>query len=395
MIFPGTRLSTPAGLLLPSSLTSNEYVRDLFFPPLAEIQHPFGSPEVFVRPAAPFPYANRLGVAILVLTPVAVAAFLMARSWTTRIVLLTGALAMVPPAMATSNRGMFAALGLAVVYIVVRLAVRNRAVPVLGLGAVGLAAVLFLLSRGLVDQIAARQEYGKSTGSRFSLYTETIQRTLEHPLLGYGAPRPSGFQDLSVGTQGYVWTVMFSHGFVGLALFLLFLWGTTLRTWRAPSDVQFGAAQRPRGHELGRPLIMASTSCRCCPWCWLPRYCSGGCTGWMRMTGLDGMRLGHAAGVNLAAGAVGAVANLRDRSARGAPSRRPRSGLLLSRRGSLHDRRQHDRLWSGHGPGPFRLGRTRPGPAGGNRGPAAIGRSTRPGGRWAAGGGDSRRRPCH
>ena len=238
MIFPGTRLSTPVGLLLPSSLTSNEYVRDLFFPPLAEVQHPFGSPEVFVRPAAPFPYANSWGVAILVLTPVAVAAFLMARSWATRIVLLTGALAMIPPAMATSNRGMFAALGLAVIYIVVRLAIRNRAAPVLGLGAIGLSVALFLLSRGLVDQIAARQRYGESTGSRFSLYAETFRRTLDHPLLGYGAPRPSSVQDLSVGTQGYVWTVMFSHGFVGLALFLLFIWGTTLRTWRAPSDVQ-------------------------------------------------------------------------------------------------------------------------------------------------------------
>ncbi len=238
MIFPGTRLSTPVGLLLPSTLTSNEYVRDLFFPPLAEVQHPFGAPDVIVRPSAPFPYANSWGVAILVLTPVAVAAFLMARSWLTRAVLLAGAIAMVPPAMATSNRGMFAALGIAVIYIVARLGVRNRAAPVLGLGAIGLAAALFLLSRGLVDQIAARQQYGQSTGSRFSLYGETLQRTLENPLLGYGAPRPSSVQDLSVGTQGYVWTVMFSHGFIGLALFLLFIWGTTLRTWRAPSDIQ-------------------------------------------------------------------------------------------------------------------------------------------------------------
>jgi hypothetical protein len=31
--------------------------------------------------------------------------------------------------------------------------------------------------------------------------------------------------------------LMFSFGFVGLALFLMFLWGTTARTWRAPGDV--------------------------------------------------------------------------------------------------------------------------------------------------------------
>ena len=45
------------------------------------------------------------------------------------------------------------------------------------------------------------------------------------------------FQEISVGTQGYVWMLMFSYGFVGLALFLAFLWGSTLRTWRSPGDV--------------------------------------------------------------------------------------------------------------------------------------------------------------
>lgn len=238
MAFPNTRLNTPVGMVLPAALTSNEYVRDLFFPPLAEVQHPYGSPMVFVRPSAPFPYANSWGVAILILTPVAVAAFLMARSRTTRVVLIVGAMALVPPAVASSNRGMFAALCLAAVYILIRLAVRNRPLPVLALGAVGGAAALFTLSRGVLEQVAARQQYGQSNGARFSLYTETIRRTLDQPLLGYGAPRPSGMQDLSVGTQGYVWLLMFSHGFVGLALFLLFVWGTTIRTWRAPSDIQ-------------------------------------------------------------------------------------------------------------------------------------------------------------
>lgn len=238
MLFPSTRLTTPVGMILPSWLTSNPYIHDLFFPPFAEIQQPWGSPTVFLRPSAPFPYANSWGVAILILTPVAVAAFILARTWTTRIVLLCGAVAMVPAAMASSNRGMFVALALSAAYIMVRQCVRDRAVPVLALGSVAVAAVVFLLSRGLFDQLATRQQYGQSSESRFTLYAETLRRTLDSPLLGYGAPRPSTAQELSVGTQGYVWTVMFSFGFVGLALFLLFLWGTTIRTWRAPSDVE-------------------------------------------------------------------------------------------------------------------------------------------------------------
>lgn len=237
MLFPGVRLTTPVGMLLPGAIANNSYVRDLFFPPLAEVQHPWGSPTAFVRPSAPFPYANSWGVAVLILTPVAVACFLMARTWFLRCLLLVGAVAMVAPAAATSNRGMFAALGLAAAYVVVRLALRNRATPVITLSVLGVAALLVLWSQGLFDQIAQRQEYGQSNDARFTLYRETIERTLQSPLLGFGAPRPSTGQELSVGTQGYVWTLMFSYGFVGLGLFLLFLWGTTWRTRKAVDDV--------------------------------------------------------------------------------------------------------------------------------------------------------------
>lgn len=238
LLIPEVRLSTPVGLLLPESLSGNEYVRDLFFPPMAEIQHPWGSPTEFVRPSAPFPYANSWGVAILLLTPVAVACFLQTRSRVLRCALVIGLAALIAPAMATSNRGMFAALGLAGVYVVVRLAIRDRAAPVLSIAVLGVVGAVVLLANGLLTQIQARQRFGDSSGTRTSLYEETFERTLKSPLLGHGAPRPSVSEPLlSAGTQGYVWMLMFSFGFVGLALFLVFLWGTTLRTWRAPGDI--------------------------------------------------------------------------------------------------------------------------------------------------------------
>lgn len=238
LVFPEARLTTPVGLLLPDGLTSNEYVRDLFFPPLAEVQHPFGSPVDFVRPSAPFPYANSWGVAIVLLTPVAVACFLQARSRLVRVVVVIGLVAMIAPALATSNRGMFAGLVLAAVYVVVRLAIRDRAAPVLAIATLGVIGAAVLVGNGLLQQIATRQQYGDSSGTRWALYQETFERTLRSPLLGYGAPRPSASEPLiSAGTQGYVWMLMFSFGFVGLALFLTFLWGTTLRTWQAPGDI--------------------------------------------------------------------------------------------------------------------------------------------------------------
>ncbi|KQX71791.1 O-antigen ligase [Aeromicrobium sp. Root472D3] len=238
LLFPETRLTTPIGLLLPDALTGNDYVRDLFFPPFAEVQQPFGSPVEFVRPSAPFPYANSWGVAIVLLTPVAIACFLQARSRLPRVVVAVGLVAMIAPALSTSNRGMFAGLALAAVYVVVRLTIRDRAAPVLAIGVLGAIGAAVLVGNGLLNQIRTRQQYGDSSGTRWSLYQETFERSLQSPLLGYGAPRPSTSEPLiSAGTQGYVWMLMFSFGFVGLAFFLTFLWGTTLRTWRAPGDV--------------------------------------------------------------------------------------------------------------------------------------------------------------
>lgn len=238
LLIPEARLTTPVGLLLPQGLTGNEYVYDLFFPPMAEVQQPFGSPVEFVRPSAPFPYANSWGVAIVLLTPVAVACFLQTRSRLVRAVLVIGLVLMIAPALGTSNRGMFAGLVLAAVYVVVRLAIRDRAAPVLSIAALGVVGAVVLIANGLLTQISTRQQYGDSAGTRLSLYQETLERTVRSPLLGYGAPRPSVSEPLvSAGTQGYVWMLMFSFGFVGLALFLTFLWGTTLRTWRAPGDV--------------------------------------------------------------------------------------------------------------------------------------------------------------
>ena len=130
-----------------------------------------------------------------------------------------------------------AALALAGAYVLVRYALRDRAAPVLALAVLGLLAGAVLLWQGLLTQFEVRQEYGQSNGARFTLYAETVQRTLQSPLLGYGAPRPSAEQALSVGTQGYVWTLMFSFGFVGLGLFLLFLWGSTWRTRACRDDV--------------------------------------------------------------------------------------------------------------------------------------------------------------
>lgn len=239
IVSPGTRLVTPVGLLLPGAITSNELVYDLVFPPFAEVQQPYGAPAPFNRPAAPFPYTNGWGCAVAFLTPVAIAALLRSKSKRTRLFLTGMLVAAGVPALATLNRGMFLGLGLGVVYVSFRLLLRGKVLPFLAVTVVGLVAAFGFLASGLDDDIDSRTEaVGDSGGTnqgRATIYNETFERTLESPVVGYGAPRPSNTLEISAGTQGFIWQTMFSYGFVGLGLFLWFLWGTVWRT-RRPSD---------------------------------------------------------------------------------------------------------------------------------------------------------------
>lgn len=232
LLIPDGRLTTPVGLLLPDAITSNQYVHDLVSPPFAEVQQPWGAVQPYVRPSAPFPYTNSWGAAVVLLTPAVLAQLALSRSPRTRVVLVLALLAAIVPATQTLNRGMLVGLGVCVCYVAVRLAFRGRGWPFLALTGLAAVAAALAASSGLLDAIAQRADYG-STEGRGMLYSETFERTLHSPLFGYGAPRPSAILDISDGTQGFVWTLMFCYGFVGLALFLWYLFGAVVRTWRA------------------------------------------------------------------------------------------------------------------------------------------------------------------
>lgn len=235
MLWPGVTLTNTVGALLPPSMLQNPYVVDLVFPAFSEVQTPYGASEPFIRPSAPYSYTNGWGAAIAILTPVVIAAASERRTAKAAVWLMVGLVAAIPPAIATTNRGLFVGLIVAVTYVLLRLVMRGKWLPFLWVGSLGVLLTIVLLLSGLMDGILARQETVDTTEGRGNLYAETFERTLLSPVLGYGAARPSFTSEISVGTQGMVWSVMFSFGFVGLLLFALFLVGGLLRTWSAPN----------------------------------------------------------------------------------------------------------------------------------------------------------------
>lgn len=228
VLLPEFRLRTPMSFLVPQSILQNSLARDYMLPPLAEIQRPWGAPAPYIRPSAPFPYANSWGLAYTLLTPVIFAYLLRTRSLPVRIMLLLALAASTIPAVLTSNRGMFIGLGIAALYVLLRqLLARNWRAVAIGLAAVAVTVVA-LFATGTVAAILGRQDYSDSTGGRASLYKATWEATLQSPLVGYGTPRMEPSVGVSMGTQGYLWTLMFCFGLVGLGLFLLFLVSTVI-----------------------------------------------------------------------------------------------------------------------------------------------------------------------
>lgn len=222
ILVPGLTVTTPMSFLLPESLTSNDLIREMVYRQVTE-WNPDGFFQIDPRPSAPFLYTNGWGNAYSLLMPVAVAYLLEVRRERRFWWLLAAIPLSFLPAFLTLNRGMFIGLGVALAYVVIRLVLRGSFRALMGMLAL---AALIAVAAGVFDvgaRLTDRVETGSSTEDRASLYLETFERTMESPVFGYGAPKPSEQGLLSAGTQGQVWMLMFSHGFPGVILFVAWL----------------------------------------------------------------------------------------------------------------------------------------------------------------------------
>jgi hypothetical protein len=236
MLLPHGSLHTPAEALLPQNVATNEYVQALVHPSFAEVQQPYGSPRAFYRPSAPFPYTNSWGCNIALLVPLVIAAITLARRHRSRLVMLALLAAACLPAFATLNRGMFLAIGIVLSYAALRLAFRGQLVPLLAIIGGSAVGVAVALATGVLSNLQSRLHYSQTNLGRQTIYREAFDGALRSPVFGHGAPQPSQTLTVSVGTQGQVWNVMFSYGFVALGLFLGWFLLTVLLSWRAPGQ---------------------------------------------------------------------------------------------------------------------------------------------------------------
>lgn len=240
LAFPEFSFRTPMSYALPQGLLSNELVGEMATRRLTQY-NPDSWLKLEPRPSAPFLYTNAWGNVYSMLLPVAIC-YLKMIPGTRRSMLLALAIPLsLVPAFLTLNRGMFLGMGVALAFVGVMalLGGQRRLLA-------ALLAIIVLLIGGAAaldvdERVSSRTETSSTTENRANLYRETFERTLESPMFGYGAPRPSETEGVpSAGTQGQVWTVMFSHGFPALFFFLAWLCWTFLATLQRRDPLRIG-----------------------------------------------------------------------------------------------------------------------------------------------------------
>jgi hypothetical protein len=206
------------------------------------------------RPTAPFPYSNAWGNNLALYLPFFVLAwFGRDAGWRRKVGPLV-LVAAVFPITFSLNRGLWISLALAAVYAAVRLAVNGRGRALQVLVAAALVGGIVFVSSPLYDTLVLRVETPHSNDRRAGT-AETVVATTAHgsPLVGYGTTRTmeGSFSSLAggetsschqcaappLGTQGFMWRLVLTTGFVGTALCLWFFARQFLRRARGPAPL--------------------------------------------------------------------------------------------------------------------------------------------------------------
>ncbi len=238
MVAPAFGFTSPVEHLVPSGMANSAFFKSVTHPVAAQVQTFLGYDEA--RPAAPFAHANDWGANFGLLLPFFVLEWLRRdggwRRWVGVGVLAAAAV----PVVASLNRGLWLGLSIMAVYAAISAAVTDRyamLAAVVCAGAVGAVAIAVTpLGSTLQERLATPH----SDNARSTLASRTVTAVAEgSPVAGFGSTRDvqGNFATIgggatrdcprcappAMGTQGHIWLVLFSQGFVGAGLFFSFV----------------------------------------------------------------------------------------------------------------------------------------------------------------------------
>ena len=247
---PHFQFTSPTAYFLPQSLQNNNgLLAMMLHPGFSQVQNILGY--AVGRPRAPFDYTNMWGNVLAITLPwLIVAWWCYGNRKERRNLLIVMAVALVP-VVYSLDRGLWVGLGISILYIAVRFALRGKFAMLAGLfGVLALVAVVVLASP-LQSLISQRLQHGKSNAVRSSLSGLAMDVAVSSPVIGYGDTRHElgstnsiavgktakchscGSRD--IGGNGQLWMLLITSGFLGAGLYCAFFIYGIWRYWRDPT----------------------------------------------------------------------------------------------------------------------------------------------------------------
>lgn len=236
LLFPRFEFTSLAELVVPG--TGGNFIYTMVHPALSTPSDFLGYEQA--RPRAPFAYANTWGNNVGLLLPFFAYVVLRSRRTWQKVAGALVLLAALVPIGYSLNRGLWLGLGVAFLYAIVQLVRARRYVAVWGAVAAVAVAAVVLGASPVGQTVALRLETPHSNERRATVAEVVVLTTAEgSPLLGFGTTRQvlGSFSSLAgggspdcrqcaappLGTQGFLWRLVFTTGFVGTGLFALFM----------------------------------------------------------------------------------------------------------------------------------------------------------------------------
>ncbi|MFI6500428.1 hypothetical protein [Nonomuraea typhae] len=247
VLFPKFAYTSPVEMLLPSWIADNSFVQNLIHPTAAQTQRVLGYS--LPRPEAPYEWANAWGSNLSVLLVWFVVGWWVyggrRRKAVAAILIALAAI----PVVYSLNRGLWIGLGLAALYLVIRVGGRTR-LTVCALAAT--AAAAFVLSP-LAPLVSQRLDNPHSNDIRAFTVSATIRAAAHSPVIGFGNTRNATGNHRTIttgktdwcaecghpplGSDGQLWLLLITQGVTGAALYVAFFAGAIRRHRRDRSPV--------------------------------------------------------------------------------------------------------------------------------------------------------------
>src|SRR5690606_35242198 len=247
VVAPGFSFTAPLELVLPEWASGHPFVQNLIHPTAGQTQKVLG--HALPRPEAPFEWANAWGGNLSVLLIWFVVGWWVYGTRRRRVAAVAVVAVAAVPIVYSLNRGLWIALGLGVLYLVVRVGGRTR--MALCTAAV-VAAVAFALSP-LAPLVAKRLDSPHSNDIRAFTVSATVEAASHSPLIRYGTTRRAlgshrsittgkttwcpGCGHPPLGSDGQLWLLLISQGLPGAVLYTAFFAGAVRRHWADRSPI--------------------------------------------------------------------------------------------------------------------------------------------------------------